>query len=145
MDSPLRASSSHTCDSVSKSSGNNINSSSAPGNVSPMLSSGYTSSNRPSYHSQIQQPDCENSKDFLSLEAENSVQQPIQHQMITRSRAGVYKPKIPYIGSIGQSLQNSNLEPRTTKEVLSTSYWKQAMLEELCALQHSKTWVKHGF
>jgi len=79
MDSHLCASNSHTCDSVSKSPGNNINNSSAPGNVSPMLSSAYTSSNKPSRHSQIQQLDCENLNDSLPFEAENLVQQPVQH------------------------------------------------------------------
>jgi len=75
-------------------------------------------------------PDNEGSNDlneFYPIEVENSVQPPVQHQMVTWSRAGIFKPKIPYIGVIEMEGQHSNLEPRTTKEAIPTPCWKQAM------------------
>jgi len=137
MTSSLSASHSHTCVLASNLSGENTNNSNALERDSPMMSTTNSALNGPTYHNQIQLSDNEGSSDSNEsspIEAENSVQPPVQHQMVTRSQVGIFKPKIPYIGVIEMEGQHSNLEPRTTKEALSTPCWKQAMLEEFSTL-----------
>lgn len=51
--------------------------------------------------------------------------------MITRSKAGIFKPKVFLVHS----------EPNSIAEALQDKDWKQAMLEELQALQKNKTWT----
>jgi len=122
--SSLLVSHSHTCLSASNLSRENTKNSSALERDSPMMSTTNSSPNERTHHNQIQLTDNEGSSDLNEsspIEAENSVQPPVQHQMVTRSRAGIFKPKIPYIGVIEMEDQHSNLEPKTTKEVVSTS------------------------
>jgi len=95
------------------------------------------SPNGSTHHNQIQLSNSEDSSDSNEsspIEAENLVQPPVQHPMVTRSQARIFKPMIPYIGVIEMEGQNGNLEPRTTKKALSTPCWKQAMLEEFFVL-----------
>lgn len=50
--------------------------------------------------------------------------------MVTRAKAGVYKPKV-YITS---------KEPLTVEEALSKPEWHDAMAAELLALKNNRTW-----
>lgn len=61
--------------------------------------------------------------------------------MITRSRAGITKPKTPYVGVIEvKHAAQSDVEPKSVTKALSSPKWKQAMVDEFAALQHNKTW-----
>lgn len=74
----------------------------------------------------------------------NSQAQPMQHAMITRAKAGVYKPKVPYIGLIEEKPSADcllRIEPRNVTEALSSSCWRTAMEAEFQALQKNNTWV----
>ncbi|GAU51364.1 hypothetical protein TSUD_383580 [Trifolium subterraneum] len=50
------------------------------------------------------------------------------HQIWTRSKAGIHKPKLPYIGVTETMLEE--MEPRNTKEALTRPQWKTAMNTE---------------
>ncbi|KAF7814197.1 Copia protein [Senna tora] len=63
-----------------------------------------------------------------------------QHVMVTRSRAGVFKPKMPYVG-VAESKRAVVTEPSSVSDALSTPCWKQAMTDEYTALQRNNTWV----
>ena len=58
------------------------------------------------------------------------------HQMTTRSKNGIRKPKFKVLTAI----VNSSLEPKFVKEALSISHWKQTMDEEYVALMRNQTW-----
>lgn len=58
--------------------------------------------------------------------------------MQTRSKLGISKPKVPYIGI---TLADSAPTPTTTKEALLSPPWKQVVIEEFTALQRNKTWT----
>ncbi|KAH9677665.1 retrovirus-related pol polyprotein from transposon RE1 [Citrus sinensis] len=60
--------------------------------------------------------------------------QPNTHQMITRSKAGIFKPKI-YTAVL------THKEPDTVQEALNDSKWLQAMREEYDALIKNNTWT----
>ena len=53
-----------------------------------------------------------------------------RHPMATRSKCGVYKPKV-YMAS---------KEPKCLTEALNTEHWKLAMQDEFLALQRNNTW-----
>ncbi|KAH9680638.1 retrovirus-related pol polyprotein from transposon RE1 [Citrus sinensis] len=57
------------------------------------------------------------------------------HQMITRSKAGIFKPKTYLSALLAQPS-----EPLSTFQALADPMWFQAMQEELHALQNNKTW-----
>ncbi|KAH9751748.1 retrovirus-related pol polyprotein from transposon RE1 [Citrus sinensis] len=56
------------------------------------------------------------------------------HSMVTRSKAGVFKPKT-YLAAVQE------LEPHSVKAALADSKWRQAMQDEYEALQKNETWV----
>ncbi|KAH9684823.1 retrovirus-related pol polyprotein from transposon RE2 [Citrus sinensis] len=60
--------------------------------------------------------------------------QPNTHQMITRSKAGIFKPKI-YTAVL------THKEPDNVQEALNDSKWLQAMREEYDALIKNNTWT----
>jgi histone deacetylase 1/2 len=55
------------------------------------------------------------------------------HPMITRSKAGILKPRAYLIS-------DTYIEPRNVSEALLSEAWKAAMYEEFQALQNNKTW-----
>ncbi|KAL5580519.1 hypothetical protein UlMin_012961 [Ulmus minor] len=62
--------------------------------------------------------------------------------MQTRAQAGIHKPKrYPAEYQLySASLTNLPCEPGSTKEALESEQWKDAMLEELKALERNHTW-----
>lgn len=64
--------------------------------------------------------------------------QPIQgHHMITRSKAGIFKPKLAYV--VNCHFENS--EPSSVSAALKNPVWFQAIKEEYKALIDNKTWT----
>jgi histone deacetylase 1/2 len=61
------------------------------------------------------------------------------HWMRTRSKAGVYKPKQPYIGMIQGHTDDK--EPESASEALARPEWKKAMDLEFQALMSNQTWT----
>jgi histone deacetylase 1/2 len=61
------------------------------------------------------------------------------NQIWTRSKAGIHKPKLPYIGVTETTLEE--IEPRNTKEALARPQWKTAMESEFQALISNHTWT----
>lgn len=57
--------------------------------------------------------------------------------MITRSKRGIFKPKVPYIGLVKST---SSLKLATMKEALANQQWRQAMQSEYDALLKNDTW-----
>lgn len=55
------------------------------------------------------------------------------HQMITRSKSGVVKPRV-----LSVSLVDS--EPNSVDAALKSSHWKATMTDEYAALQRTQTW-----
>lgn len=53
-----------------------------------------------------------------------------KHGMQTRSKSGIYKPKVLTVTK----------EPSTIQEALQHEYWQAAMRDELLALQRNGTW-----
>ncbi|KAH9750824.1 retrovirus-related pol polyprotein from transposon RE1 [Citrus sinensis] len=60
--------------------------------------------------------------------------QPNAHHMITRSKAGIFKPKI-------YTVVLTHKEPDTVQKALNDSKWLQAMREEYDALIKNNTWT----
>jgi len=58
------------------------------------------------------------------------------HPMITRSKAGIFKPK-----AFSVEADNALREPTTVKAALSQPQWFQAMQKEYEALQQNNTWT----
>ena len=59
--------------------------------------------------------------------------------MLTRSKAGIYKPK-----SFMLTIDDVNLklfEPTTFKQAVRHDHWQKAMTYEFSALQKNHTWV----
>ena len=54
--------------------------------------------------------------------------------MVTRSKAGIFKPKT-YLAV------TQNLEPQSVKAALTDTKWREAMQAEFDALQNNKTWT----
>jgi histone deacetylase 1/2 len=57
----------------------------------------------------------------------------------TRSKSGIHKPKLPYIG-LTENYKDT-MEPVNAKEALTRPLWKEAMQKEFEALMSNKTWV----
>jgi hypothetical protein len=61
------------------------------------------------------------------------------HWMRTRGKAGIYKPKLPYIG-LTEELKEDK-EPESVREAQVRPEWKEAMDAEYKALMNNKTWT----
>lgn len=61
------------------------------------------------------------------------------HWMCTRSKAGIHKPKQPYIGLV--EAHKDDKEPKNVKEALIKPKWKSAMDAEFKALMSNQTWT----
>ena len=59
------------------------------------------------------------------------------HHMVTRSKAGVFKPKTLYL----VALDPSSTVPRSISIALTIPVWKAAMTAEFLALLRNKTWI----
>jgi histone deacetylase 1/2 len=57
----------------------------------------------------------------------------------TRSKAGIYKPKLPYVGLT--ETHKEDKEPESVEEALSRPKWKEAMNAEFKALTANQTWT----
>ena len=62
------------------------------------------------------------------------------HSMITRSKAGTFKPKI-YLHTTSSTLEISLVIPKSHTAALLVPVWKKAMEEEFLALLKNKTWI----
>lgn len=67
------------------------------------------------------------------------------HIMVTRSKSGIMRPKIPYIGIVcGPSQKNvdieSCIEPKSVDNALQIPHWSEDMEKEFAALTRNKTW-----
>ncbi|KAH9682619.1 retrovirus-related pol polyprotein from transposon RE1 [Citrus sinensis] len=94
---------------------------------SPVLSPASESHSLPhSVHSQ--------SLDQLSRSSNSSPPVISTHPMVTRSKAGIYKPKTYLVVS-------QDLEPSNVKTALTDPRWYSAMKEEFEALQRNQTWT----
>lgn len=53
------------------------------------------------------------------------------HRMLTRSKSGIVKPKVPYtvIACLVSQIENS-AKPKTVSEALQSPHWKEAMESE---------------
>ena len=58
------------------------------------------------------------------------------HPMVTRSRAGIFKPKLYQVSSKPQPSL-----PKNTFEALKDPKWRKAMKDEYHALMKNKTWT----
>nr|KYP50444.1 Retrovirus-related Pol polyprotein from transposon TNT 1-94 [Cajanus cajan] len=104
-----------------------------------------SSSNTKSKH-QVEQAENQNTIDatisqntFANSRIENNIESINQHQMTTRSKMGIIKPKKPYVGAVEKTLEEQ--EPETTYEALENPEWKKAMIAEFKALMMNKTWT----
>ncbi|GAU51268.1 hypothetical protein TSUD_412550 [Trifolium subterraneum] len=61
------------------------------------------------------------------------------HWMRTRSKDGIHKPKIPYVGMA--ETDSEEKEPKSVKEALGRPMWKEAMDKEYKALVSNHTWT----
>lgn len=61
------------------------------------------------------------------------------HRMCTRSKAGIHKPKLPYIGTVERHEEEK--EPETVAKALEKSEWREAMKSEFKALIANDTWT----
>ncbi|KAG8499662.1 hypothetical protein CXB51_006097 [Gossypium anomalum] len=55
------------------------------------------------------------------------------HTMVTRSKAGIFKPRVLHV-------ETDEFEPRTVEEALAHTEWKQAVQAEFDALVDNSTW-----
>lgn len=76
--------------------------------------------------------------------------QVLRHSMTTRARDGIFKPKVPYIGSLEATIENPSQlnqdqlisrEPNSVSEALSSSSLRKAMESEFQALMKNGTWI----
>lgn len=72
-------------------------------------------------------------------EPENTAEPSNHHQMVTRSKNGVFKTKRPYIGA-AERKQEKKQEPETVSEAMEQPEWKEAMAAEFKALIKNNTW-----
>lgn len=60
--------------------------------------------------------------------------------MQTRSKSGIFKPKIQhYVASFGTGQQELTQEPKNVREALDSANWKQAVEIEMKALDENNT------
>lgn len=57
----------------------------------------------------------------------------------TRSKSGIHKPKLPYIGLV--ETYKDTVEPTNAKDALTRPLWKEAIQKEFQALMSNKTWT----
>ncbi|KAH9716509.1 retrovirus-related pol polyprotein from transposon RE1 [Citrus sinensis] len=88
-----------------------------------------TISGSPSTHSPPQITETNNQ----NLPTQNTLS---SHPMVTRSKAGIFKPKLYQVSSKTQPLL-----PKNTLDALKDPKWKKAMEDEYHALMKSKTWT----
>lgn len=69
---------------------------------------------------------------------DNNVPQNLGHQMITRSKAGIFKPKAYTSQQIDEL---ATVEPISADEALASINWKSAMQDEYDALMKNETWT----
>ena len=79
-------------------------------------------------NNQIEQSNDENIGRTASNPAGN------RHSMVTRSKAGIFRPKVLLAD------KSTSQEPQTTQEAMLSPLWCAAMNEELSALMRNKTW-----
>lgn len=72
-------------------------------------------------------------------EPENTAEPSNHHQMVTRSKNGVFKTKRPYIGA-AERKQKKKQEPETVSEAMEQPEWKEALAAEFKALIKNNTW-----
>lgn len=60
--------------------------------------------------------------------------------MQTKSRSGISKPKVPYVG-LANGTVSTETEPTSVTAALNSPLWKQAMVEEFEALKRNATWT----
>lgn len=70
---------------------------------------------------------------------ESSLDTNTSNAIHTRSKSGIHKPKLPYIG-ITETYKDT-VEPANVKEALTRTLWKEAMQKEFQALMSNKTWI----
>ena len=75
----------------------------------------------------------------ITLEDNQPAQQDNTNCIHTRSMAGIYKPKLPYIGLT--ETHKEDKEPESVEEALSRPKWKEAMDAEFKALTINQTWT----
>uniref|UniRef100_A0A803PPU2 Integrase catalytic domain-containing protein n=1 Tax=Cannabis sativa TaxID=3483 RepID=A0A803PPU2_CANSA len=63
---------------------------------------------------------------------------PQGHPMQTKSKSGVYKPKVYLVAASKQKLYE---EPKIVKQTLSLPHWKKVMDTKNVALKRKKTWI----
>ncbi|PNY01489.1 copia-like polyprotein, partial [Trifolium pratense] len=61
------------------------------------------------------------------------------HGIRTRSKNGIHKPKLPYVGMT--ETDSEEKEPESVKEALDKPMWKEAMDKEYKALMSNYTWT----
>ncbi|KAK0604658.1 hypothetical protein LWI29_017897 [Acer saccharum] len=64
-----------------------------------------------------------------------------QHQMITRSKHGIFKPRVFLSECSLPSGFVTKLEPKTAKSTMQSLKWLNAMKDEFHALQRNNTWT----
>ena len=75
-----------------------------------------------------------------TLEENNQqTQQDNTHWMQTRSKTGIYKPKLPYIWLLETDTEDK--EPKNVNEALLSPKWKVAMDAKFKALAANHTWT----
>ncbi|KAH9726123.1 Disease resistance-like protein DSC1 [Citrus sinensis] len=84
--------------------------------------------------SPVQHPTTISPPEQSSQFAQQSLSAQTGHPMVTRSKAGIFKPKT-YLAV------TQNLEPQSVKAALIDIKWREAMQVEFDALQNNKTWT----
>ncbi|KAK4412104.1 hypothetical protein Salat_2971100 [Sesamum alatum] len=52
-----------------------------------------------------------------------------QHQMVTRGKLGIFKPKRPFVGLAAYDPLHLRTAPRTVQEALKLDHWKRALFD----------------
>jgi len=85
----------------------------------------------------VNDDNCSETLDDISQNNDNNhLENSNSHPMVTRAKAGIFKPKL--YNSVTSSFSS---EPSTIKEALASSSWFQAMQQEYHALLQNKTWT----
>ncbi|CAI9773311.1 unnamed protein product [Fraxinus pennsylvanica] len=91
----------------------------------------------------VPKPDVLRNEEIYQQSDENEIEErlqqrarnPVEHPMITRGKAGVFKPKV-YLGNSTGNIS----EPKNVTEAMMNDDWKKAMGEEFNALTKTETW-----
>lgn len=95
---------------------------------------GVDSSSSTRYMLPATQTDVQQNTGFMN-DAENALN---THPMVTRSKIGVVKPKLPYAETI--STTTCSFVPATVTDALKNPTWYKEMKDEFQALHHNSTW-----